>query len=130
MKVDGERLAHNIQAMIDFNKARGWNPALVDSAKSIVIEGAELLEHFQWDESDKDIPTISKQKDWAKVAKEVGDVFWYWITFCNKAGIDPNEAIEITIAHNEEKYPAEKFNGQHNEDFYRQQKAKYREGEK
>lgn len=48
MKFDSERLGKNIQAIVAFNRARGWNPTPVDSAKSIVIEGAELLEHFQF----------------------------------------------------------------------------------
>ena len=41
-----------IKKISRFNDVRGWNPLPSDIAKSIVIEAAELLEKFQWDESD------------------------------------------------------------------------------
>lgn len=121
-------LQQKVDKITDFNNARGWNPACVDSAKSIVIEAAELLEHFQWDESSKDLAVKKeKEKDWEKIKKEVADVFWYLVTFCNKANIDLSDAIQLKIVHNEEKYPEEMFKGQHNSKFYLDQKRKYRE---
>ncbi len=114
------------QKIIEFNRARGWRSVPEDSAKSILIEGAELLEHYQWDTTDLGEDFVN-DKNMEEIAAEVADILWYAITFCHEAEIDINEAIEKKLAHNEQKYPVEKFNGTHNEDFYRQQKKKYRQ---
>lgn len=121
-----ERFEDLYQEVILFSKARGWDPVPADSAKSIVIEGSELLEHFQWDETDlnKDFP---KNKDWNDIGLEVADVLWYLITFCEKSGIDLVNSLEQKLQRNEIKFPVEKFNGKHNEKFYREQKQKYRQ---
>jgi len=116
-------LIHKIK---EFNKARGWNPTPADNAKSVVIEAAELLEHFQWDETDKDVKG-TQPKDWVKVGEEVADVFWYLVTFCNSANLKLDGVVEDKLAKNEKKYPAEMFNGKHNDKFYKEQKRKYRE---
>ena len=54
------------EKIITFNKKRGWMPVSSDSAKSIVIEAAELLEKFQWDDSDKYTKGI-ESKNWEEV---------------------------------------------------------------
>lgn len=120
------RLNILIKRIEDFNKARGWTPVSADIAKSVVIEAAELLEHFQWDESDKDIKG-TLPKNWEKIGEEVADVFWYLITFCRSANIKIEEVIEDKLNKNEKKYPAAMFNGKHNDKFYKEQKQKYRE---
>jgi NTP pyrophosphatase (non-canonical NTP hydrolase) len=115
-----------IKKIICFNKARGWTPATSDTAKSIIIEASELLEHFQWDESDRNIKGI-EPKNWVKVGEEVADVFWYLVTFCNAANINLQKVIEDKLIKNEKKYPVEMFKGKHNDKFYKEQKRKYRE---
>ena len=108
-----------------FNSARGWTPASSDIAKSIVIEAAELLEHFQWDESGKKIKGM-QPKDWKEIEEEVADVFWYLTTFCQSANIDLAKVVKKKMARNEKKFPEEKFKGKHNDRFYKDQKRKYR----
>ncbi|MBD3362235.1 nucleotide pyrophosphohydrolase [Candidatus Dojkabacteria bacterium] len=112
-----------INQIIEFNDKRGWDPEPVDSAKSIVIESAELLEHFQWDATDQ---RKDEKKDWTDIELEVADVFWYLLTFCHKTNIDPLGAIQNKIKYNEEKYPEDHFNGKHNQKFYKQRKMEYR----
>src|SRR3972149_6539948 len=107
-----------ISKIISFNKARGWTPTQVDIAKSVVIEAAELLEKYQWDESDKNIKGI-ESKNYEELGEEVADVFWYLVTFCNAANIDLAEVIKDKIEKNEKKYPEDKFNGKHNDKFYK-----------
>lgn len=111
--------------VLDFNQARGWNVTPQDAAKSILIEGAELLEHYQWDTTDLGEGFV-KEKNLTEIGYEAADVLWYLITFCYVAGININKALEEKIEIIDEKYPEEKFNGKHNEDFYRKQKKKYR----
>lgn len=118
---------HRIKDLIlDFNKKRGWDSESVDLAKSIIIEAAELLEHYQWDESDK-IEKSIKKKNIKELELEVADILWYMILFCHIIGIDIIKALERRIIYNEKKYPEEMFNGKHNEEFYMKQKKMYRQ---
>jgi len=114
-----------IKEIIRFNKKRGWGPTESDHAKSIVIEASELLEHYQWDESDRDVRGV-EPKNYEEISEEVADVFWYLVSFCNTAGINLEKAVKEKIDKNEEKYPEHKFKGKHNDKFYKGQKRKYR----
>lgn len=111
--------------IIAFNRARGWDEECSDISKSITIEAAELLEHFQWDNS-YDGKHKTENKDWEQIGNEVADVFWYLVEFCDSAGLDLKEVVVNKMAKNEKKYPVEKFNGSHNHKFYLEQKRKYR----
>lgn len=120
-----------VDAVNNFNKVRGWNPLSSDIAKSIVIEAAELLEHFQWDETDREHKgSLVSPKNKEELGEEAADVFWYLITFCKREGIDLPSALNDKLKKNEEKYPAEQFQGKHNQEFYLSQKRKYRESRK
>jgi len=129
MKINTKKLQNLINKVNKFNKDHGWKPAPADSAKSIVIEAAELLEHFQWDESDdrKNLGEKVKKKDWEEIGAELADILWYIIAFCEETGIDPVKALGKKIKRNEEKYPTKMFAGKHNPKFYKEQKRKYRE---
>lgn len=126
MVINSEKIDELVTKILTFGHERGWRPVAGDLAKSIVLEGAELLEHFQWDGSSSRLSTDYSAKDMKEVKNEVADVFWYLIEFCDEMGIDLTEAVETKYKHNAEKYPVEKFAGKHNDEFYRSQKAKYR----
>lgn len=128
-QLDTKRLQEIHQKILDFNNARGWDPKFPDLAKSIVIEAAELLELFQWQSSIVDSKDFSSEQK-QKIRHEVADVIWYIFLFCQKTNIDLVEALEEKYQHNSQKYPAEKFNGHDNSEFYYQQKQKYREHKK
>lgn len=125
-----ERLEKLIEKMSKFNDSRGWNPLPSDIAKSIVIEAAELLEKFQWDESDKKLDNKKYKKNWEEIGQEVADVFWYLVTFCKEANIDLGKVVEKKIEWNEKKYPKSMFKGKHNEKFYQKRKKAYRKKKK
>ena len=130
-KTKETKLSDVYQQVINFNHARGWHPLpLDDIAKSIIIEAAELLELFQWSSSSKKSDISQDLEKLKKIRHELADVLWYCFTFCYEAGIDPGTALAEKLDHNEEKYPVEKFNGHHNDEFYKAQKAKYRENRK
>ncbi len=106
---------------------RDWNnlePA--DIAKSIMIEGAELLELFQWknhtvEEINAD-PTLK-----LNMQKEIADVVIYAIELAIHLNVDISEAVRLKLEHNAKKYPAEKVkDSTAGDDFYREQKMKYR----
>jgi NTP pyrophosphatase (non-canonical NTP hydrolase) len=61
-------------------------------AASIAIEAAEILEHFQWNET----PT-----DTAELAGELADVALYLLQLASMSGIDLEQAILDKLAHNQ-----------------------------
>lgn len=122
-KLNAKKLAELHEKILEFDKKRGWNQPVQNIAKSVVIEAAELLEHFQWDENEDDL----KKKDFKEIGFEMADVIWYLFNLADKLNIDIVEAIEQKYKHNEIKYPIDKFIGKHDSEFYFTQKKKYRE---
>ena len=102
-----------IEKIVEFRDARDWkqfhNPK--DLALSLVLEAAEVLEHFQWkskEEIEKYI--VENKKD---IGEELADVF-YWVLLMSKdLNIDITRALENKLKKNEEKYPIEKAKGKH-----------------
>lgn len=103
----------------------GLEPA--DLAKSIMIEGAELLELFQWKNySIDEINANEKLK--TNLKKELADVMIYAIELGVHLDVDIAEAIRQKLEHNRKKYPVEGVtNKDSGDDFYMKQKMKYRE---
>ena len=81
-----------------FSKARGWNPSDRSTAISISIEAAELLEHFQWDES-------QGRENAQDIQDELADVLIYCLRFATSRGIDVSTAITSKMDKNAIKYP-------------------------
>ena len=71
-------------------------------AKSIVIEVAELLECFQWND---------KEYDLQHVKEELADVMVYSQNLLDALGLDADEIINMKMTMNEAKYPVEKAKG-------------------
>ena len=75
--------------------ARFHTPA--NLAKSISIESAELLEHFQWSEDGADM---------AEVQDELADVLTYAFMFADRMGWDVDEIIQAKLEKTKVKHPA------------------------
>jgi NTP pyrophosphatase (non-canonical NTP hydrolase) len=94
------------QKILKYLQARRWDHLRpVDLAKSIMIEGAELLELFQWE----NLPLETIKKDKAKreeIAKELADVLIYSIEMSILLGLDTEKIIRRKLAMVEKKYPA------------------------
>lgn len=78
-------------------------------AAALIVEAAELLEHFQWL-----TPAQSKRLDTttlAEVSQEIGDVLIYLTRLADMLGIDPLRAARDKLKLNAEKYPVEKAKG-------------------
>ena len=92
-----------IEALKVFVAERDWHQfhTIPNLAKSISIEAAELLEHFQW--SDDFNP--------AEVQDELADVLTYCFLLAEKLGVDPEELIIQKLAKTANKYPVEKARG-------------------
>ena len=71
-------------------------------AKSISIEANELLECFQWSDTDYDL---------AHVREELADVMVYCQNMLDALGLDADAIINAKMDQNEAKYPVEKCRG-------------------
>ena len=87
-----------------FTEDRDWQqfhtPA--NLAKSIAIEAGELLECFQWSET---------EYDREHVKEELADVMVYCRNLLDELGLDEDEIVNAKIDKNEAKYPVEKARG-------------------
>ena len=96
------------QATIDrirkFTEDRDWDQFHTPSnlAKSISIEANELLECFQWSDTDYDLEHVKE---------ELADVIVYCQDLLDKLGLDVDEIVNAKMYKNEAKYPVEKAKG-------------------
>lgn len=88
-----------IGKIIEFRDSRGWKDSDKPSslAKSILIEAAELLELFQWNNENYDLDNI---KD------EVADILMYTLALSYDLGLNVEKAIEDKILKNQIRYPS------------------------
>ena len=90
-----------------FTEDRDWDqfhtPA--NLAKSISIEANELLECFQWSDTEYDI---------SHVKEELADVLVYCRNMLDKLDLDEDEIVNEKMSRNEAKYPVEKAKGKAN----------------
>jgi dCTP diphosphatase len=96
-----------------FCQERDWeqfhNPK--DLALSLVLEAAEVLEHFQW-KSPEEIAAYTKTNK-ADIAEELADVYYWVIYLSDRLGVDLAKAFKAKMVKNEAKYPIEKAKGRH-----------------
>ncbi len=90
----------------NFVDERDWNKYHhpKELAISVVIEAAELLEMFQWDEK-VDIQDIKDdEKAMGKIKEEVADVMTYILCLANQLDLDLSEVILAKLEKNRTKY--------------------------
>ena len=80
-----------------------------DLALSLVLEAAEVLEHFQWKKPEEVETHAVKCKE--DIADELADVACYLFELTDNLGIDLSEAIQNKLLKNAKKYPIEKSKG-------------------
>lgn len=106
-----DTIDQTIERIRAFRDARDWmqfhNPK--NLACSIVIEAAELLEHFQWKSPEESAEHATAQRD--EVSAEMADVAIYLIELADNLGIDLLAAIHRKLEINEKKYPVAKAKG-------------------
>ena len=73
-------------------------------ASALIVEAAELLEHFQWlsQEESRNLSPATK----AEVAHEIADVLIYLTRLSDQLGIDMLAAASEKMVLNARKYPA------------------------
>ena len=87
-----------------FTNDRDWDQfhSPVNLAKSISIEANELLECFQWSDTDYDLEHVKE---------ELADVIVYCQDMLDKLGLDVDDIVNAKMNKNENKYPVEKAKG-------------------
>ena len=87
-----------------FTEDRDWDQfhSPANLAKSLVIEAAELLECFQWSDTDYDIQHVKE---------ELADVLVYSQNLLDKLGLDADVIVNAKMSQNEAKYPVDKAKG-------------------
>jgi NTP pyrophosphatase (non-canonical NTP hydrolase) len=87
-----------LEEIIKFRDERGWRNHDTPQAlaKSIIIEAAELLENYQWEDT---YPNLEN------VEEELADVLIYSLAMCSDLGLDPEKIIRNKLVKNEVKYP-------------------------
>ena len=93
-----------IERIRRFTEDRDWDQfhSPENLAKSIVIEAAELLECFQWNNTEYNLQHVKE---------ELADVIVYCQNMLDKLGLDVDEIVNAKMDKNEAKYPVEKARG-------------------
>ena len=93
-----------IERIRKFTEDRDWDQfhSPANLAKSIVIEAAELLECFQWSDTEYNLQHIKE---------ELADVLVYTQNLLDKLELDADEIVNMKMKQNEAKYPVDKAKG-------------------
>ncbi|MCS0791560.1 nucleotide pyrophosphohydrolase [Cytobacillus firmus] len=97
-----------IKKIVNFRNERNWgqfhNPK--DLAISLNLEASELLENFQWKDSEEAV-----KQNLSNIKEELADTIIYSLLLANELNLDVEEIILDKLAKNEKKYPVEKAYG-------------------
>ena len=87
-----------------FTEDRDWHQFHTPGnlAKSISIEANELLECFQWSDTEYDLEHVKE---------ELADVLVYCQDLLARLGLDADEIVNSKMDKNEAKYPVDKSRG-------------------
>ncbi len=80
-----------------------------DMALSLMLEAAEVLEHFQWKKPEEVEKHARECK--GEISEELADVAMYLFELADNLGINLSESIEFKLQKNAQKYPIQKAKG-------------------
>ena len=121
------------QYILQYLQERGWdNLKPVDIAKSIMIEGAELLEVFQW--TNQSLGEVKNDPEkMAKIKEELADIFIYALELSVLLELDSKQIILDKNNKSRQKYAADLIKAAKEDgagDLYYQIKQQHRQGRK
>jgi NTP pyrophosphatase (non-canonical NTP hydrolase) len=113
MKGISSDIASLTEKIVKFRNARNWkqfhNPK--DTSLSLVLEAAEVMEHFQW-KSKKEMSTYVKSHK-NQIGEELADVLYWVFLISHDLKIDVVKELERKLKKNELRYPVKKAKGRH-----------------
>ena len=114
MAKDQETKIHELKDKIKkFCDDRDWDQfhGAKELATALIIESAELLEHFRW-KNEKEVEELLKDENKREeIGDEMADVLYFLIRLAQRYDIDLSEALDRKIEKNNKKYPVEKAKG-------------------
>jgi len=94
-----------------FAAERDWEQfhAPKNLALALIVEAAEVVEHFQWQDAatPPDLPPEKK----AAIGAELADVLFYLVRLADRLDIDLGAAAAAKLALNAVRYPADRVRG-------------------
>ena len=112
--IDTEQLILNLRK---FAEERDWGQFHTPKnlAMALSVECSELVEHFQWLDSDEvknlQVENSENKKKREEIAEEVSDILFYLLRFSDVMNLDLQKAVDKKLEKNAKKYPAEKVRG-------------------
>ena len=96
-----------------FVAERDWEQfhAPKNLSMSLVIEAAELMEHFQWIDAAESRRVGDYPVRLAAIRDEIADVMCYALALSNALNLDLSQAVHDKMVKNAAKYPAEQSRG-------------------
>ena len=106
------------EAMRAFVAERAWEKYHTPKnlVMSLAIEAAELMEHFQWLDSDESHEIAGSPQALAEVGDELADVLCYALSLANVLHVDVSDAVLEKLRKNALKYPADRYRGRYRAD--------------
>jgi len=98
-----------------FEAERNWRQfhSPKNLAMGLAIETGELLEHFQWIDSEESRQVVQDAQQRAQVQDEMADVLGYLLNLAVEMQVDLSEAFLEKMKRNEHKYPADTYRGKY-----------------
>lgn len=99
------------QRLREFAQQRDWEQFHTPKnlAMALIVETAELLEHFQWLTPQQSLELVPQKS--REVAMEMADVLIYLIRLADQLDIDLKQAALDKISINEQRFPVDKVHG-------------------
>jgi dCTP diphosphatase len=106
-------LSELTRRIVSLRDARDWkqfhNPK--DMSVSLMLEAAEVMEHFQWKNEGEMREHLKSNK--AEIGDELADTLYWLLLMSHDFEIDITEALSKKLRSIEAKYPVEKAKGKH-----------------
>lgn len=100
-------------AVQNFISERSWEKYHTPKniAESICIEGAELLQLFQWATLEQSEELGRDKERMQKIKEELSDVVIYCLSMANSTGIDLSDSVLEKLELDKKKYPTDLYKG-------------------
>ena len=106
-------IAELVERVLRFRNERDWaqfhKPK--DLAISLMLEAAEVAEHFQWRNDQEIAEHVEQQRE--AIGDELSDVLYWVLVLAHDLKVDLPRAFQSKMKKNELKYPVEKAKGRH-----------------
>lgn len=108
---NGDSLRELAAQLDQFAAERDWHQfhSPKNLASALVVESAELLEHFQWITEEQSRSLTDEKRE--AVSAEIADVLLYLVQLSTALGVDPIDAARAKLQLNALKYPVERARG-------------------